>query len=162
VIEQVFRTPPVIVVTLVAGGALFILVERICKPRAGIEEVTPRVALLIGIAQSLALIPGVSRVGITIVAGMLQNLRREEAARFSFLLSVPVMLGAGAKKALDLQDLALTSAQHIVLAIGTLSAAGVGWLVIKYLLKFLQNHKLDVFAYYRFALASAVLLWLVA
>lgn len=160
-IEAVLRTPPVIVATLIAGGMLFIAVEKLAKPRGGMDGITLRVALLIGVAQSVALVPGVSRSGITIVTGMLQDLRREEAARFSFLLSVPIMLGAGAKKALDLQNLTLDTTDWIILAAGTLSSALVGWFVIRYLLRFLQNHSLDVFAYYRFALAAVVLASLV-
>lgn len=161
-IEQVFRNPPVIVVTLVVGGVLFIVVERVCRPQGDVDSVTLRTSLLIGLAQSLALIPGVSRSGITIVAGMGLNLRRSEAARFSFLLSVPIMIGAGTKKALELGQLSLSTEGVLLLLTGTITSAVAGWIVIKYLLKFLQNHKLDVFGYYRFALAVAILLWLIA
>jgi len=161
IVEEVLRNVTVIVVTLGLGGTLFIVIERVCRAKSDISSLTLRATLLIGVAQSLALIPGVSRSGITIVAGMTQDLRREEAARFSFLLSVPIMLGAGLKKALDLQDLALTAQQVLVLSVGTITSALVGWVVIKYLLKFLQNNQLNVFAYYRFGLAAVILLWLI-
>lgn len=117
VIDQVFRNPPVIAVTLMLGGVLFVIIERVCKPRGVINNVTLRASLFIGFAQSLALIPGVSRSGITIVAGMAQNLRRDEAARFSFLLSVPIMFGAGLKKALELDQLGLTTESLLLVAI---------------------------------------------
>lgn len=159
-VERVLRTPEVIVVTLVAGGVLFLVVERVRRPSGGFDHVTLRTALLIGLAQSVALIPGVSRSGITIAAGMLLNIRRADAARFSFLLSVPIMVAAGAKQAVGLNDLDPTAAQITVLAVGALASALPGWFVIRYLLKFLQGHSLDLFAYYRFALAAVVLLWL--
>lgn len=159
-IEEVLRRPNVIVVTLIAGGALFLLVERISKNERMIRDLTFMGSMAIGIAQSLALVPGVSRSGITILTGMAQNLRREEAARFSFLLSVPVLLGASAKKALDLPGLVLSGPAILQLLIGVATAAVGGWIVIRFLLRFLQRHRLDLFAYYRFALAAVIVLWL--
>jgi undecaprenyl-diphosphatase len=161
VIEGLLRDPAVIVVTLTIGAALFLLAERFLNPDRDIERVTLRAAIVIGFAQSLALIPGVSRSGITILAGMSHGLRRAEAARYSFLLGVPIMLGAGLKKALDLETLALDAGQVTVLVTGGLVSAVAGWLVIKFLLRFLQRHGLHAFAYYRLALAAAVLLFTV-
>jgi undecaprenyl-diphosphatase len=159
-IERELRTPQVIMVTLVAGSLLFIAVERFCKPRGGFDQVTFLAAFVIGLSQSFALVPGVSRSGITIAIGMLLSTRRADAARFSFLLSTPIMLAAGAKQAMTLGSRSFSAAEIYVFAAGALASALVGWLVIKYLLKFLQGHTLDVFAYYRFALAAVVFLWL--
>lgn len=155
-IENAFRNPSVIVVTLTAGAVVFVIVERVCKPVGGIERVTFKSALVIGVAQGLALIPGVSRAGITTAAGMTQNLVRAEAARFSFLLGIPVMIGASAKKAFDVGQLHLGAHEIGVLAVGTLTSAIAGWLVIGLLLKFFQKHRLDAFAVYRVLLAIVV------
>jgi undecaprenyl-diphosphatase len=158
IIENVLRTPSVIVATLVAGALLFLVIERVCKPTQGLESMSIRSGFLIGVAQSIALIPGVSRSGITTIAGMTRNLKRADAARFSFLLGVPVMLGACAKKALDLPGLSLDASQAAVLAAGAVSAGIAGWFTIRSLLRFLQHHRLDAFAFYRVALAVVVLL----
>ena len=162
VIEHAFRNPPVIVVTLVAGAVLFLAIERITTQTAGMDQINLRRSLVIGIAQSIALIPGVSRSGITIIAGMSQNLKRAEAARFSFLLSIPIVIGAGGKKLIELKDLAVTPGDAGVLVTGTLTAAVVGWLVIRFLLRYLQYHKLDLFAYYRLILAAVIVIWMLS
>lgn len=155
-IETYLRNPYTIVVTLVLGGILFITVERAARQEGEVEALTLREAFLIGVAQALALIPGVSRSGITIVAGMTQKLTREQAARFSFLLGAPVIFGAGLKKGLDLLGMPLTGADVGILLSGMLSSAVFGWLVIRFLMRFLRDHRLDGFAYYRFALAAVV------
>jgi undecaprenyl-diphosphatase len=161
-IEEYFRNPNVIVFTLVIGGILFLLAERFTRHANDITSLSLKGALLVGIAQASALIPGVSRSGITIITGMSQGLRREEAARFSFLLGTPALAGAGLKKGLDMAGQQFTGADYAVLAIGLVTAAVSGWAVIKLLLRFLRNHRLDIFAYYRFVLAAAVALWLAA
>lgn len=161
-IEDYFRHPNVIVITLVAGGILFLLAERFTRHANHMDSLSFKGAVLVGIAQATALIPGVSRSGITIITGMSQGLRRDEAARFSFLLGTPALAGAGLKKGLDMAGQPFVGADYAVLAIGLVTAAVSGWAVIKLLLRFLRNHRLDVFAYYRFVLAAVVALWLVA
>lgn len=155
-IEHALRNPHVIVVTLTAGAVLFFVVERLCKPSARVESVTLRSAIVIGFAQSLALIPGVSRSGITTAVGMTQNLVRSEAARFSFLLGIPIMIGASVKKAIDVGHQHLAAHQVGVLLVGIVTSAVAGWLVIGLLLKFFQRHRLDAFALYRVVLAAVV------
>jgi undecaprenyl-diphosphatase len=118
-------------------------------------------ALLLGAAQSLALIPGVSRSGITITVALLLGLRRTDAARFIFLLGVPAILGAAAREVPALAgenggDMAML----MVIGIGT--SAIVGYLAIRFFIGYLARHSLDVFAWYRLALAAAVVVWLVA
>ncbi|NIM20140.1 MAG: hypothetical protein GTO51_07900 [Candidatus Latescibacteria bacterium] len=157
-IDEYFRNPSVIVVTLTTVGALFIVFDRASKQTDDIHSLTIWKCFIIGVAQSVALIPGVSRAGITIVAGLAQNLKREAAARFSFLLSIPVMFGAGIKKALDLRHTGFTGDDAGVLLVGIVTSATVGWLAIKFLLSYLQRHRMDAFAYYRFLLAAVVLL----
>lgn len=159
VIENVLRSPLVIVFTLIAGAVLFFAVERLCRPTMTVPSITLRVALTIGIAQSVALIPGVSRSGITTAVGMTQGLQRSEAARFSFLLGAPIMLGASIMKGLELENAHLSGHQLIVLAVGVISSGAAGWFVIRFLLRFLQTHRLDLFSWYRIGLAVLVLIF---
>jgi undecaprenyl-diphosphatase len=155
-IENYFRHPAVIVVTLILGAFLFFWIERRSHGQGDMNALSLKQAVLIGAAQSLALIPGVSRSGITIVVGMMCGLRREQAARFSFLMGSPLMLAAGVKKTMDLVGEPLTSSQLTLLAVGVATSAIAGWLVIRFLLDFLRRRRLDVFAYYRIALAIVV------
>lgn len=117
-------------------------------PRDALEELQPADALLIGTAQMLALFPGISRSGSTIAAGLARGLPRPQAARFSFLMSVPIMLGAGLVAGADLTSLADAGALTAPLAVGFLSAALVGFLAIRWLLRFLARRSLWVFSAY--------------
>jgi undecaprenyl-diphosphatase len=157
-IDMYFRDPAVIVVTLIVGALLFLWVDKRFKHDGVMESLSLPAALIIGISQTLALIPGVSRSGITIVTGMMCGLRRDEAARFSFLMATPIMLGAGAKKMLDLfgSDMPLPHDEKIALVVGVLTSAIAGWLVIRFLMRFLRFHSLAPFAWYRIALALVV------
>jgi undecaprenyl-diphosphatase len=124
--------------------------------RGGLEKVDISAALIIGIAQACALVPGVSRSGITIVAGLMRKLRRDEAARFSFLLGTPAVAGASifeAKNLFSSDDIKVN-----IIIMGILVSAVTGYLVIKYLLLYLQKHSLRPFAYYRFLLAFVIIL----
>jgi undecaprenyl-diphosphatase len=159
-IEFYFRNPSVIVFTLLIGGILFLVAERATRQERDIRSLGFGGCLLIGAAQALALIPGVSRSGITIVAGLTQKLERAEAARFSFILGAPALLGAGLKKSLDLSGQHVSAEGLAALVIGMLTSALAGWLVIRFLLAFLRKHRLDVFAYYRFVLAAVVAAYL--
>jgi len=157
-IEAHLRRPLVTVVTLTLGGIAFLIVERL-GPRTRTEgDLTWRDAVAFGAAQALALIPGVSRSGSTITVGMLAGVRRADAARFSFLLGIPAVLAAAAKEGLALRHLGMTSDLALLFLVGILTSAIVGYLTIRFLLRYLASHRLDVFAWYRFALALAV--WL--
>ncbi|MBA3296958.1 MAG: undecaprenyl-diphosphate phosphatase, partial [Acidobacteria bacterium] len=123
-------------------------------------SMTWRDAILIGCAQAAALIPGMSRSGSTITVGMFLGMRRETAARFTFLLAVPAMLAAAAKESLELMKIDLPAGSGALFATGTLVSAVVGYLTIKYFLRFLATNRLDVFAAYRVALAAATVVWL--
>jgi undecaprenyl-diphosphatase len=126
------------------------------------ENLTLGRAFIVGCAQTLALIPGVSRSGITIVTGMMCGLRRDEAARFSFLMASPLLFGAGVKKSLDLvsSGVPISSDEKTALIVGVVTAFIGGWLVIRFLLDFLRSHSLRVFAWYRIAVAAIVLAFL--
>lgn len=161
-IEEQLRSLWVIVVTLLIGAALFIIGERISRKNRELASVGVGTSLIVGLAQALALIPGISRSGITIIAGLFAGMKREAAARFAFLLSLPIIFGAGMKKLLELlQQNAL--AQHpLVYVVGLLASAVSGYFCIKYFLRFLQNRTLWPFAYYRIALGLVLAVLLLA
>jgi undecaprenyl-diphosphatase len=159
-IEQVLRTPAVVAVALAVGAIVMLAAERLGF-RAGDEHgITWRDALLIGCAQASALIPGVSRSGATIAIAMLLGVRRDAAARFTFLLAIPAMLAAAGKEAIELRHMALGSAALVTFAVGMIVSAVVGYVTVKYFLRFLARNRLDVFAYYRLALAALAAFWL--
>jgi undecaprenyl-diphosphatase len=161
-IEHATRTPLVAAVALLVGAVLLLAIERAGERTKGEEALTMPGALLIGVAQSAALIPGVSRSGATIAAGMALGLRRDAAARFTFLMSIPAILAAAGKQGLELRHAVFTSEDAMLFAIGISTSAVVGYLTVKYFVRFLGRHRLDVFAWYRVALAAVTFVWLAA
>jgi undecaprenyl-diphosphatase len=141
-------------------GALLYLADHLARHLRGMGDLTLKDALLIGLAQAAAIFPGVSRSGATITAGLALGLKRETAARFSFLLSAPIIAGAGLKSMVDVaqewQAGAMTGSDLALFAVGFLSAAISGYLCIKFLLRFLQQHSTDIFAFYRWGLALLI------
>jgi undecaprenyl-diphosphatase len=149
------RSPVVVIAARAVFGVLFLVVERWKRDwDRTMVSMSWRTALGIGFAQVLALVPGVSRSGVTIVAGMFAGLKRDEAARFTFLLSIPVVAGAAGKKLFDLHSALPSHEQLKAMLAGIAVATFIGYSVIRYLLRFLANHRLNVFAYYRFTLAA--------
>lgn len=157
-IEQFFRSAFWVILMLVLGGVLFIVFERFAAKKRNFDSLSFFDSLMIGLAQVLAFIPGVSRSGVTILAGLGLGLKREAAARFSFLLSVPVILGAVIRKVaqISLSDFSLTFI--FVSILGAAVSALFGFLVIKYFLQFVRSHSLTAFAVYRFLLAVILIL----
>ncbi len=123
-----------------------------------LDALTPRAALLVGFAQALALFPGISRSGATISAGLSRGMARAEAARFSFLMAVPIMLGAGIVALLDLLAIPQSITQLPSLAVGFLAAAVVGALAIRWLMRFIATRSLIVFSIYCAVIGAAGLL----
>jgi len=162
IVEENLRRPAVISFSLVAIGLFMLASERISKKMTKhVDDLTLRDALIIGAAQAVALIPGVSRSGITISSGLFMGMERESAARFSFLLSTPVIAGAvllHTKKLIGNH----TDYDFALFAYGFVASAITGFLAIKFLLNFLRNSPLNVFAYYRFLLAVVIIagIWL--
>lgn len=159
-IEQVLRTPAVAAWALGLGALAMFAAERAGRRERDERTITWIDALLIGCAQASALIPGMSRSGTTIVVGLFLGLRRDAAARFTFLLAIPATLAAAGKEALELRDMPLGPDALQLVVVGLLVSAVVGYLTIKFFLRFLAGHRLDVFAYYRLALAAAAFYWL--
>ncbi len=140
----------VMVGSLIGLGLVLLLAERLARHTRGVEDVTAVDALLVGVGQAVALIPGCSRSGTTITTGMLLGLQREAAARFSFLLSVPIILGAGAYKLYKvLPDLRGEPAWTAATLVGTVVSAICGYLVIGWLLGWLRTRTTYVFVVWR-------------
>ena len=157
-VESVFRSPAVIGVMLIAVGLLIAYAEKVGRFRRDLGELSFRDAMVIGCAQAVALIPGTSRSGITMSTAMLMGVTRYSAARFSFLLSSPIILGAGAKAALDaFEEGGIPPDQQTAFAVGVLASAVFGYIVIAVFLRFLQRSTMRAFVYYRVALGLAVL-----
>lgn len=152
--DTVFRSSHLVAITMIFGSVLMFVAERYAKQD---KELTVSRGLVVGFFQALALIPGVSRSGATISGGLLSGLTRESAARFSFLLSFPIIFGAGLKKFFDLQQSGELSTIGLPLWVGSLVAFVVGLWAINFLIKYLKNNKLTIFIYYRLIIATIIL-----
>lgn len=154
-IESSLRNPLIIVFTLVFVGILMLVAEKVGKKQR--NSVNFSDAIVIGTAQAIALIPGVSRSGVTITAGLFKGLDRAYAAKFSFLLSTPVVAGAAT---LDFCKSLKVGYSHdiSIFIIGVFSAALTGIIAIKFLLSFLKKYSLNLFIYYRWVLAGVIFL----
>jgi undecaprenyl-diphosphatase len=161
-LEEHMRTPAVIAVTLTLGALWLLAAERFgARTRDG-DALTAGGALLVGTAQASALVPGMSRSGSTIAMAMLLGLTRESAARFSFLLGIPAIGAAAAKEGIHIFTTGMTAHDAALFALGMITSAAVGFLTIKFFLKYLAGHSLNVFAYYRLALAAVTVAWIFA
>ena len=164
-IESRLRSPLIIVFTLAALGALLLFAEKRGKHTRTIEKFTWTDSLSIGFSQAIALIPGISRSGITMTTAMFRNSTRTSAARFSFLLSTPVILGAGILKSFSLVNAVqnpiagAAAVRWSVMGVGFLFAAVSGFLCIRFFLKYLQTKSFMPFVIYRFLLAGLVLIY---
>lgn len=157
IVENVLRSPIVIGVALIVVAVLMGVGEKLSRHLRSISEVTLRDALLIGLAQAVALIPGVSRSGITMTAALLLGLTRTAAARFSFLLSTPVIAGAALKKGWDVWQTGLPEDMVMPFVAGTAVAGFAAYLVIAWLLRYLATNTFRIFIVYRLALGVLVL-----
>jgi undecaprenyl-diphosphatase len=157
-IEDLLRSPAVVAVLLIAFGLLLLAADRTSSRSRTISDITLRDALLIGTAQAFALMPGVSRSGITITAGLFRNISRPDAARFSFLLATPITVGAFLYKMLGAFRQGFPQDEVLPFVLGMTAAAVVGLAVIRFLLTYVQKHSLAIFVYYRVALGAFVLL----
>jgi undecaprenyl-diphosphatase len=158
-IDALLENPVTVAVSLLIGGIILLKVDD-WFGNAENTEVTYAKGIKIGFFQCLAMIPGVSRSGASIVGGMSQNLSRTAAAEFSFFLAVPTMLGATVKKCYDFykDGYVLTSDQINLLVIGNVVAFIVALLAIKSFIGFLTKHGFKVFGYYRIIVGAALLL----
>ena len=159
-IEKNLRSPYIISISLIVIGIVMFLSEKMFKHR-GIENLKLSDAFVIGLSQALALFPGVSRSGITISSGLFRGLDRSSAARFSFLLSTPIIAGATLLHAKKM----ITGTHHYNLdlfMVGFAASAITGYIAIRFLMSFFRKHSLNTFVYYRFFLAAVIIsgIWL--
>lgn len=152
--ETIFRSPLLIGVMLLIFAVILWLADHLGKKQRSIEQVDFKTAFVIGLAQAIAIIPGVSRSGITMTAGLFKGLSSEAAAKFSFLLATPIIVAAGVWKLSKLHVSDLNTAFWA----GVIFSAISGFIGIKFLLNFVKKSSLNAFVLYRIALAAVVLI----
>ncbi|MDH4207915.1 MAG: undecaprenyl-diphosphate phosphatase, partial [Anaerolineae bacterium] len=149
--ESLFARPLWVGLLLLCTGALLALSERWSGREIETSDMSWPDAVLVGLGQALAIAPGISRSGATISAGLWRGLRREAAAHFSFLLSVPIILGAGLSQVKELLEMPSVGPSAATLLVGFLAAAVSGFLSIRFLLSYLRTRRLYPFAVYCWA-----------
>ncbi len=157
-IEDAIRQPWIVAALLIVFAVVLLYADRVPAHTRDLKRFTLREAIIVGCAQVLALFPGVSRSGITMTAGLLLGLTRDAAARFSFLLSMPVILGAAAFQLLKLMRSGGFHGEGLAFLVGIVAAAIVGLLTIGFLLGYVRRNSLDLFVGYRVIAGLAVLL----
>jgi len=150
----------VIGISLIALAVILFIAEKTAKFKKDMSDINWKDAMLVGLVQCIALIPGSSRSGTTITAGLFMGLKRETAARFSFLLSIPAVFGSGLLEFYQSLDY-ITTDGLLTLAVATIIAAVSGYASIAFLLKFLRTRSTMLFVFYRIALGICILLWMV-
>lgn len=155
--EEQLRAPLVIGAALIVVGLLMWAGERLGRRQRDLGHVSFLDSLLVGLAQALAVIPGVSRSGVTMTAGLFRGMKRDTAARFSFLLSTPIIAGAALKKGLEIRHTGLPAEMRLPFVLGAAVSAVVGYLVIAVLIRYLERGTFRIFVVYRLALGVIVL-----
>lgn len=156
--ETRLRDPSIIAAALIAVGLLMWAAEYFSTHDHALGQVGLVDSLVVGVAQALAVIPGVSRSGITMTAGLFRGMRRDASARFSFLLSTPIIAGAALKKSLELRHEGIPAELRLPFLAGVIVAAVVGYLVIGVLIRYLERRTFKIFIVYRILLGVIVLL----
>jgi undecaprenyl-diphosphatase len=157
-VEDALRAPQVIALMLIALALVLVVAEVVGRRKKSLYEISWGDAIIVGAAQALAIIPGVSRSGVTITAGLFRSMKRDTAARFSFYLSTPIIGGAVAKKMLDIMKEGATIDQLTPFFIGIIVSGIVGYMAIAFMMRYLQTRTTYLFVYYRIALGIAVYL----
>ena len=151
--ETIFRSPLIIAISLAVFGIIMWLIDKYSKNHCQLSAINFKLAIYIGLAQMLAIIPGVSRSGSTMSAGRAIGLNRPDSARFSFLLAAPIMLGSALFEARHLADITINASFYI----GIITSLVFGLIAIKYLLQYLQKGNYAIFTWYRVILAIIVI-----
>jgi undecaprenyl-diphosphatase len=159
-IEERLRTPAIAAVALALGSVALVAADRWGGRSRREPSLTIRQAVAIGAAQAAALVPGVSRSGATMVVALLFGLERDAAARFSFLLGVPAILGAALREGAVVATSPMDPGVLWLFLIGAVTSYLTGYLTVKYFIRYIAGHGLAVFAYYRLGLALTVPIWL--
>jgi undecaprenyl-diphosphatase len=153
-VETTFRNPLLIGIMLAVMGIVIYVADRFSRSEVELMDIGPKRSFLIGVSQALAMIPGVSRSGITMAAGRAMKIKREDAARFTFLLSTPFIFLSGVYKAKDLISVPVDAFPFMV---AILTSAVVGLFSIKFLLEYLRRKGFGIFAVYRLVLGAIVI-----
>ena len=155
-----YDNPLAIPFVLVVGAGVLWLGERLGTRERTIEQSEYADGALIGLAQAFALFPGISRSGVTIAAGLFRGLKRDAAARFAFLMGIPLIAGAGAWASRGILSGASGDIDVVVLAAGVIAAAVAGWVAIGFMLRYLRDHSTGIFIAYRLIAAAVFLVLL--
>lgn len=163
-VESAFRSIGLVAVNFILISMLMLLAEwwyaKHVSKKTDLEHVQPKQAIAVGVAQAMAVVPGISRSGTTILTGLFVGFDRVSAARFSFLLGVPIMMGAIAAVLLNGESIQTIQNDKAIFIVGVLTALTSGLAAIVFLLRFLAKHTLKVFAYYRLVVGLGILLYL--
>jgi len=151
----ILRDPMIIAASLLIFGLLLLYSNSVSKEEKSIKDITVKDCLIIGLAQAFAIIPGASRSGVTITGALLRNFKTEEAAKFSFMLAAPLIIGATVYES---KDMAFDSIVQIPFLVGIIVSAIFAFLAIKYLLRFVRFSGYKYFVYYRIILAFVIVL----
>jgi len=151
-----FRSLTLIGVASIVMGFLLLLAERAGKRTRCLDDITPKEGFIVGLGQTLALIPGCSRSGSTLTFALFLDLKRDEAARFSFLLGIPAIALSGLLELADLYRQGIGSAGVTDLTVGLFSSAVVSYLAIAWLIKYLSNHSTSIFVVYRLVFGATI------
>jgi undecaprenyl-diphosphatase len=161
--EEVFRESPLLIaIFLIVFGIILGLADRWGRKRYGLSDVKTGNALTIGLFQCLALIPGVSRSGITITAGLMLGFTRESAARFSFLLSLPIVAGAALLKTLHVAKHGIPAGEGLPMLVGIAVSAVTGYISVAFLLRMVQKRSIAPFVWYRLLAGGVVIALIMA
>lgn len=158
-IRDSFRSPIFIAINLFFFSFVFLLAEKIGKNNTTLKNMTKKQSFIIGIYQAIALLPGVSRSGITISGGLFNGFNREEAGRFAFLLSIPIIILASIKDFPHLITIGFDSSTLTIFIVGMITSFIVGYLCIKYFLIYLKHHGFGPFIVYRVILALLIIIY---
>jgi undecaprenyl-diphosphatase len=155
--DTTLRNPIIIAAAMIMIALFMWAGDRVENHCESLQEISLSDSILVGVSQALAVIPGVSRSGVTMSTGLFRRMRRETAARFSFLLSTPLIAGAALKKGLEVRHDGLPHAMRVPFITGILVSALVGYVVIGWLIRYLKQRTFTIFVAYRLALGIAVL-----
>lgn len=158
-VEEMFRSNPLLIASfLILFGLILGVVDYLGRKRLVLDDIKPASALAIGLMQCLALIPGVSRSGITITAGLMLGFTRESAARFSFLMSLPIVVGAALLKSLHLLKHGIPAGEGLPMLVGIAVSAVTGYISVAFLLRFVQKRTLAPFVWYRVMVGGGLII----
>ncbi|MBF0487288.1 MAG: undecaprenyl-diphosphate phosphatase [Nitrospirae bacterium] len=159
-VDEHLRSPWVIAASLVVVGVVMYFAEKRSIKITGVDDISVLDAVIVGVSQAIAIIPGISRSGITISGGLFLGMKREEAARFSFLMSTPIVAGAAVLHGIHILHGKSEAIDPKIFIAGVAASFVAGLLAITWFMQFMKRFSLTFFVYYRFALAAIIIAWI--